>query len=75
MPTRGVTDVARLPANARRYVQCLEQVSGVRCAIISTGSTASASEMLINGLKPWMDVAVIGDTTYGKPVGMRSHDD
>lgn len=46
-----------------------------RVAVIATGSTASASEMLINGLKPWMDVAVIGDTTYGKPVGMRSYDD
>jgi C-terminal peptidase prc len=46
-----------------------------RVAIIATGATASASEMLINGLLPWLDVAVIGDTTYGKPVGMQSFDD
>jgi len=47
-----------------------------RVAIIATGATASASEMLINGLRPWLDaMAVIGDTTYGKPVGMRSYQD
>ncbi len=31
--------------------------------------TASASELVINGLKPFMDVVLIGDTTYGKNVG------
>ena len=36
--------------------------------IVSSG-TASASELLINNLKPFMDVKLIGDTTYGKPVG------
>lgn len=30
--------------------------------------TASASEQVINGLKPYMDVVLIGDTTYGKNV-------
>jgi len=30
--------------------------------------TASASEQIINGLKPYMDVILIGDTTYGKNV-------
>ncbi|MEO6546600.1 MAG: S41 family peptidase [Ferruginibacter sp.] len=32
-------------------------------------ATASASELLINNLKPYMDVKLIGGTTYGKPVG------
>lgn len=40
-----------------------------RVFFIVTGSTASASELLINNLKPYMDVKIIGDTTYGKPVG------
>jgi carboxyl-terminal processing protease len=40
-----------------------------RIFIIATGSTASSSELLINGLFPHMDVTLIGDTTYGKPVG------
>ena len=31
--------------------------------------TASASELLINNLKPHMDVKLIGNKTYGKPVG------
>ncbi|MGM0497064.1 MAG: S41 family peptidase [Bacteroidota bacterium] len=37
---------------------------------ITTGSTASASEALINGLKPYTEVYTIGKQTYGKPVGM-----
>ena len=32
-------------------------------------STVSASELTMNNLKPYMDVKLIGDTTYGKPVG------
>jgi C-terminal processing protease CtpA/Prc len=36
---------------------------------IGTGNTASASELTINNLKPYMDVKLVGDTTYGKPVG------
>ena len=41
--------------------------------IIGGGSTASASELLINGLRPLMGnvkFKTIGDTTYGKPNGM-----
>jgi adenylosuccinate synthase len=37
-PTRGATDFAQLPAEAQRYIRRLEDVSGVECAIISTGS-------------------------------------
>ncbi len=40
-----------------------------RVFIIVSKSSASASELLINNLKPYMDVKLIGDTTYGKPVG------
>jgi len=40
-----------------------------RVFVIVTGGTASASELLINNLKPYMDVKIVGDTTYGKPVG------
>ncbi len=37
---------------------------------IVTQSTASASELLINNLKPYMDVKIIGpQNTDGKPVG------
>ncbi len=40
-----------------------------RVFFIVTGSSASASELVINNLKPYMEVKLIGDTTYGKPVG------
>ncbi len=35
---------------------------------IGTDGTASASELVINVLKPYMNVKLVGDTTYGKPV-------
>jgi carboxyl-terminal processing protease len=41
-----------------------------RILIITTRRTASASEALINSLKPFINVVTIGDTTNGKPVGM-----
>ncbi len=44
--------------------------TGGRVIFITTGSTASASESLINGLKPFMDVALVGSKTHGKPAGM-----
>ena len=41
-----------------------------RVFFIVSNSTASASELLINNLKPYMDVKLVGpDNTYGKPVG------
>jgi len=38
--------------------------------VITSGETCSASEMLINGLKPFLPVTTVGGTTCGKPVGM-----
>lgn len=41
-----------------------------RIFFIVSKSTASASELLINNLKPYMEVVLIGpNNTYGKPVG------
>jgi carboxyl-terminal processing protease len=40
-----------------------------RVYILTSYRTASASELLINGLKPFMDVFLIGDVTVGKNVG------
>lgn len=36
---------------------------------IVSGGTASASELVINSLKPFMTVKLLGTKTYGKPVG------
>lgn len=41
-----------------------------RVSFIVSSSTASASELLINNLKPYMDVRLVGPSkTHGKPVG------
>ncbi len=39
---------------------------------IGSSHTASASELTLNNLKPYMNVKLVGDTTYGKPVGFFS---
>jgi carboxyl-terminal processing protease len=41
-----------------------------RLIVITTRSTASASEAVMNGLVPFCNVVSIGDTTNGKPTGM-----
>ena len=40
-----------------------------RLFVITTRASASASELIINSLRPFIPVVVVGDTTYGKPVG------
>jgi carboxyl-terminal processing protease len=45
-----------------------------KLVVITTRETASASECVMNGLKPYMNIVSIGDTTNGKPVGMNGGD-
>lgn len=45
----------------------LNQIS--RLYALTSGSTASASEAIINGLRAYIPVTVVGVTTYGKNVG------
>ena len=40
-----------------------------RLVVITTHSSASASELIINALRPYMPVVIVGDNSYGKPVG------
>ena len=40
-----------------------------RLVIIATRGTASASELVTNGMDPHVEVAIVGDRTFGKPVG------
>jgi carboxyl-terminal processing protease len=40
-----------------------------RLIVITTRASASASELVINALRPFIPVVIIGDRTYGKPVG------
>ena len=46
-----------------------------RVFFLTTQDSASASEVLINSLKPYMNVYTIGSTTHGKPVGMSGRTD
>ncbi|UII24966.1 S41 family peptidase [Fulvivirga maritima] len=43
--------------------------------ILVSGHTASASELIINGLDPYMDITIIGETTVGKNVASTSIQD
>jgi C-terminal processing protease CtpA/Prc len=45
----------------------LQKLSNI--VFIVSGSTASASELLLNSLKPYATVKLVGAKTYGKPVG------
>ena len=48
---------------------------GFTRAIVLTGArTCSASELLVNGLKPFMEVVTVGGQTCGKPFGFQPVD-
>jgi carboxyl-terminal processing protease len=41
-----------------------------RVVFITTRNSASASEVVINSMEPYIQVYLVGDTTHGKPAGM-----
>lgn len=43
-----------------------------RLIVITSSYTCSASELLINSLRPFLDIYLVGERTCGKPVGMNS---
>lgn len=58
-------------ANSTRHIErhtgSLERLDHV--VFITSGSTASASELVINAVRPFATVSVVGSPTAGKPVG------
>ncbi len=44
-------------------------VSLSRLVVVATSGTASASELVTNSMEPHVEVTIVGDTTFGKPVG------
>jgi carboxyl-terminal processing protease len=54
---------------ATRFTNPEQALNLQRLVVITTRSSASASELVINSLRPYMPVTIIGDATYGKPVG------
>ena len=58
--------------NSTRYFSPQAQsIAPTRIAFIGTGGTASASELVINSMIPYLhaNAGLIGTNTYGKPVG------
>jgi len=45
-----------------------------RLYVLSTPDTCSASEMVINGLRPFIEVVTLGSTSCGKPYGTASRE-
>jgi len=45
-----------------------------RLVVITTRSSASSSELIINSLRPFIPVLIVGDRTYGKPVGQYQYE-
>ncbi len=58
--------IAKTPTKAEAPINTLGLTD---LYIITTGNTASASEIVINGLKPYITVKTIGTNTVGKYVG------
>ncbi len=57
-------------ANNTSYFSKKGSLNSVRNIVfLVSSSTASASELVINSLKPHMNVKLVGRTTYGKPIG------
>ena len=59
-----------------RFNARIQSVAPTKIAFIGTGSTASASELVINGMQPYLgtNMALIGSNTFGKPVGQSAFD-
>lgn len=67
---KQVFNAKNTASNNSSYIQKAGALNLSSIYFIVTKSTASASELLINTLKPYMNVHLIGPTaTHGKPVG------
>jgi len=60
-----------IPLSQRRsfFSRQANSLDTTRFIVIASRSTASASELVTNSLIPYADVWIVGDNTYGKPVG------
>ena len=69
--SKTVFNELRAPANnsTEFFERRGNSVDLFRLVVIASGSTASASELVINGMEPHVEVAIVGDDTFGKPVG------
>ncbi|MFZ6646283.1 S41 family peptidase [Undibacterium sp. TJN25] len=61
-------------ANQSTQLISLPQLNLPRVFVLTTGSSCSATESIINSLSPFMQVITIGGTTCGKPYGFIQQD-
>jgi C-terminal processing protease CtpA/Prc len=60
--------------NETTYFKKTGTLNPARILFIVSGNTASASELLINSLKPYVETKLVGPSnTHGKPVGFFPH--
>ncbi|TFH47588.1 MAG: hypothetical protein E4G92_04935 [Bacteroidia bacterium] len=52
------------------FAETTSPLSLDKVVFITTRGSASASEVVINSLRPWIQVSIVGDTTHVKPAGM-----
>ncbi len=57
-----------------RFAPQAQSVRPVRIAFLTTETTASASEINVNAMQPYVEVALVGGNTLGKPVGQLAFD-
>lgn len=66
LKTNFVADTGTNDNNSKKTLNSLDLS---KIYVIATGNSASASELLINGLRPYVEVVHIGSTTVGKNQG------
>jgi hypothetical protein len=55
--------------SVRQFQQFTNSLNLSRLIIVGSRNTASASELVTNSMEPYVEVTIVGDTTFGKPVG------
>ena len=59
---------------AYRFEDAPQSLAAKSLVVVTTRATASASELVVNSLRPFMNVTVVGAATFGKPVGQYGYD-
>jgi carboxyl-terminal processing protease len=70
---RTVFNSRRAAIDVRFRIEA-QAIEPLKIAFLTTGSSASASELLINSLTPYANVAIVGERSFGKPVGQEAFD-
>ncbi len=52
-----------------RFLTSSNSIVPSTVVFITTGQSASASELMVNGLQPHVEVRIVGSPSFGKPVG------